>query len=121
MGVVLVGKRLFLSTLIILVILWPTAALGQQGDSLKDVERIESFSSRIAILPEGGIEVTETIIMVSHGESDGWGLERMLPRWQGRDLEQASEIEILEVLLDGAPAGYELTETEQGRKVSAGI
>ena len=110
------SKKLFILLMVVLVSL-PAAALGQ-GDSMQDVERIESFSSRIAILPEGGIEVTETVVLVSHGEKLPWGLERSLPRWNQSG--QASEIEIMEVLRNGAPAEYGLSETDAGLVVQVG-
>lgn len=114
-----VAKRLLL--LVLVLLLWPAIALAQ-GEELRDVERIESFSSQISLLPQGDIEVTETIILVSHGEKVSWGIERLLPRWvetaQGR--EQALAYEVLEVLVDGAPAQYGLSDTAAGLAVTVG-
>lgn len=110
------GKsRLLVFVTIAILLLWPATALGE-GNPLQDTERIESFSARIGILPEGGVEVTETIVLISHGEQIQ-GLERLLPRWRG---DSASGYEILDVHLDGAPAEYALAETEQGLKVTVG-
>lgn len=103
------------------LLLWPSSALGQ-GEDLRNAERIESFFSRIAILPQGGIEVTETIILVNHGDKIRWGFERLLPRWHqaGNGLEQASGYEILEVLNNGEQTEYSLVDTEAGLAITVG-
>ena len=89
-----VAKRLLL--LVLILSLWPAIALGQ-GEELRDTERIESFTSRVSLLPQGDIEVMETIVLVNHGERVSWGIERLLPRWveTGQGQEQALAYEIL--------------------------
>lgn len=113
------AKRLLL--LVLILSLWPATALGQ-GEELRDTERIESFTSRVSLLPQGDIEVMETIVLVNHGERVSWGIERLLPRWveTGQGREQALAYEILEVLVDGAPAPYGLVDTAKGLAVTVG-
>lgn len=103
------GKKLLLVAMIFLL-LWPAQAMGEEI-SLTDTERIESFSARIAILPEGGIEVTETVTVASHGENFRV-MERLLPRWHQAGL--ASDYEITGVHKNGTPEEYTLTETANG-------
>ena len=112
------GKRLLFSALAVILILSPITVYGVTD---KNIERIESFSARISILPEGGVEVTETIVLVSHDDIR-WGLQRVLPRWQTADgIDYASDIQILEILRDGYSEEYRLTDKDQGLVLEVGL
>gem|GEM_PF-2307637 len=100
-----------LALLLLLVVLLLPRPVGARVD----MEKVESFSAEIAILPQGGIEVTETVVLISHGQELPWGIERVLPRWQpGAGGERASEVEVFQVLEDGAPVEYSCSDTPQG-------
>ena len=77
----------------------PGAGRGIAGYRTDRVLYIQGF-----LLPQGDIEVMETIVLVNHGERVSWGIERLLPVGGNRPgAEQALAYEILEVLVDGAP------------------
>lgn len=113
--------RKLLSCLLLAILLVPGVVFANPA-SLEDIEKIDSFFARIAILPEGGVEVTETIVVVSHGEQVTWGIERFLPRWHstGDELAYASHVQILEVLRNGTPEEYTLQDSQQGLHLLVG-
>lgn len=115
----MMAKRLFF--MVLLLVFVPASSLGQM-EGLRDSERVESFHVRISILPQGEIELTETIILVNHGDRVSWGFERVLPRWRQTDLghERALDYDILEVLVDGEPLEYCLADTGDGLAVTVG-
>lgn len=112
----------WLITFIMLLLVFVPATTLAQGGELRDSERVELFSARISILPQGGIEVSETIILINHGDKFSWGFERLLPRWHqtSQDEERALDYEILEVLMDGEVLEYGLTDTADGLALAVG-
>lgn len=101
---------------LVVLLFWPVPVLGE-SDSLTETERIESFSARISILPQGDIEVTETVVVLSHGD-ELRHFKRLLPRWSRSDL--ASDYEITDVHRDGAPEEYQFTDTPDGLQLIVG-
>lgn len=110
--------RKLVFVLVLLLVLYPVPVRGQMAAA--DEPGIKSFLARITILPQGGIEVSETVILTVHQDSPAF--ERLLPRWHETEhgLRQACAYEILEVLRDGRAEAYTLTDCPDGLTVTMG-
>jgi len=95
---------------------WPHALAGQE------TERIRSFDSRIVIRPDGGLDVTETISVVSQGIAIKHGIYRDFPtRYRDRRGNTVTvPFQVRGVLRDGRPEGWHTQDLERGVRVYFG-
>ena len=102
------------SVLLLLVLLCPLAGLAE--------EYIESFHADIAVLDNGDLVVTETIVVRAEGKQIRRGIYRDFPtRYRGpRGAQVNVGFEVLRVRRDGADEAYRVRKQGNGERVYIG-